>query len=152
MFWTIHDLKCSIVLHVSASFNTISILQFTCETMRLIDKKSKVAQWCTLCLKKWDKFKRLYLLYGLSNFYNILQQCTRGVWNCVCQIWRNLIVPTSRHRDLNMRQKIWGFQAAYRETMKLQNVCTRQWGKAATRDVTRDVSATVTSLLIEMCC
>ena len=33
----------------------------------------------TPCLKKWDKFKRLYLLHGLSDFYNILQSGTMGV-------------------------------------------------------------------------
>ena len=47
-----------------------------------------------------------------------------------------------------MRQKIWGFQAAYSEPIKLHNVGlrARQCSKPARRDVTRDVTAIVTSL------
>ena len=83
-----------------------------------------------------------YLIFVI--FYShVLGKC--GNYACM-EITSNLVVPLARYGDLNMRQKIWGFQAAYSEPIKLQNVRARQCSKPARRDVTRDVTATVTSL------
>ena len=82
----------------------------------------------TVSQKNRENFKRLYLLYGLSNFYNILQPWTRNVSKYACQISSDLILSRARYDDLNGRDKKRGFQAGNGNSIMLHSHWKPQYG------------------------